>query len=247
MASKRERVKIWGGQRASPANTTVRILIIEDERKMARFLERGLKEERFAVDVAGDGEEGLYLAQANPYDLIVLDVLLPRKDGFEVLRELRAGGSQARVLVLTARDAVQDRVQGLELGADDYLTKPFAFAEFLARVRALLRRGRDTGPVRLQAADLVLDPKTRRVHRGQTRISLTAKEFAVIEYLLRQAGEVVTRTQLAEHVWDENFDSFSNVIDVTVYHVREKIDRGFAPQLIHTVRGVGYVLKTSVD
>jgi DNA-binding response OmpR family regulator len=149
--------------------------------------------------------------------------------------------------MLTARDAVQDRVQGLEAGADDYLVKPFAFAELLARVRALLRRGRDTGPVRLEVADLVLDLKTRQVRRGQTSVSLTAKEYAVLEYLLRQAGEVVTRTQLAEHVWDENFDSFSNVIDVTVYHLREKIDRDFAPQLIHTVRGVGYVLKPAPD
>ena len=225
----------------------MRILIIEDEKKMARFLERGLQEERFAVDVAHDGEEGLYLAQVHPYDLILLDVLLPRKDGWQVLRELRTGGSSARVLMLTARDGVSDRVRGLEEGADDYLTKPFAFAELLARARALLRRGRDLGPVKLQAADLVLDLKTRKVRRGQTLISLTAKEYAVLEYLLRQAGEVVTRTQLAEHVWDENFDSFSNVIDVTVYHLREKIDRGFAPSLLHTVRGMGYVLKASPD
>ena len=225
----------------------MRILIIEDEKKMARFLERGLQEERFAVDVAHDGEEGLYLAQVHPYDLILLDLLLPRKDGWQVLRELRTGGSSARVLMLTARDGVSDRVRGLEEGADDYLTKPFAFAELLARARALLRRGRDLGPVKLQAADLVLDLKTRKVRRGETPIMLTAKEYAVLEYLLRQAGEVVTRTQLAEHVWDENFDSFSNVIDVTVYHLREKIDRGFKPPLIHTVRGIGYALEATPD
>ena len=197
------------------------------------------------MDVATDGEEGLFRAQSNGYDLIVLDVLMPKKDGFQVLRELRAAKCRARILMLTARDSVEDRVQGLEGGADDYLIKPFAFAEFLARVRALLRRGAEDGPVFLRALDLTLDLKTRKVSRAGKPVTLSAKEFSVLEYLLRHPDEVVTRTQLAEHVWDENFDSFSNVIDVTVYHLREKVDRGFQPALIHTVRGVGYVLKAT--
>ena len=224
----------------------MRILVVEDEKKVARFLDRGLKEERFAVDVASDGEEGLFRAQSNDYDLIVLDVLMPKKDGFQVLRELKAARCRARILMLTARDSVEDRVQGLEGGADDYLIKPFAFAEFLARVRALLRRGAESGPVSLQALDLTMDLRARKVTRAGKPLTLPAKEFAVLEYLLRHPDEVVTRTQLAEHVWDENFDSFSNVIDVTVYHLREKIDRGFKPTLIHTVRGAGYVLKTQI-
>jgi DNA-binding response OmpR family regulator len=226
----------------------MRILVVEDERKVARFIERGLKEERFAVDVAPDGEEGLFLALSNNYDLIVLDVLMPKKDGFQVLRELRAGKCRARILMLTARDSVVDRVQGLEGGADDYLIKPFAFAEFLARVRVLLRRGTtEDSPVSLSALDLMLDLKTRKVTRAGKPVALSAKEFGVLEYLLRHPDEVVTRTQLAEHVWDENFDSFSNVIDVTVYHLREKVDRDFQPALIHTVRGAGYVLKAAGD
>ena len=225
----------------------MRILVVEDERKVARFIERGLKEERFAVDVAADGEEGLFRAQSNDYDLIVLDVLMPKKDGFQVLRELRAAKCRARILMLTARDSVEDRVQGLEGGADDYLIKPFAFAEFLARVRALLRRGKEDGPVSLRSLDLMMDLKTRKVSRAGKPVTLSAKEFGVLEYLLRYPDEVVTRTQLAEHVWDENFDSFSNVIDVTVYHLREKVDRGFQPALIHTVRGVGYVLKVAAE
>ncbi len=223
----------------------MRILVVEDERKVARFIERGLKEERFAVDVATDGEEGLFRAQSNDYDLIVLDVLMPKKDGFQVLRELRAAKCRARILMLTARDSVEDRVRGLEGGADDYLVKPFAFVEFLARVRVLLRRGAEDGPLLLRGLDLTLDLKTRKVTRAGRPVTLSAKEFGVLEYLLRHPDEVVTRTQLAEHVWDENFDSFSNVIDVTVYHLREKVDRGFEPALIHTVRGAGYVLKAT--
>lgn len=222
----------------------MRILVVEDQRKVARFIERGLKEERFAVDVAADGDEALFRAQSTDYDLIVLDVLLPKKDGFQVLRELRASKCRARILMLTARDSVEDRVRGLESGADDYLIKPFAFAEFLARVRALLRRGQGSDPVKLTAADLAMDLRTRKVTRGGREVTLSAKEFGVLEYFLRHLDEVVTRTQLAEHVWDENFDSFSNVIDVTVYHLREKVDRGFERALIHTVRGVGYALKT---
>ena len=195
------------------------------------------------MDVARDGEEGLYMAKANENDVIVLDVLLPKKDGFTVLRELRASGGRGRVLMLTARDSVADRVQGLDLGADDYLIKPFAFAEFLARIRALARRDGAESPRGLQVADVVLNFKTRSVTRAGKEIVLTPKEFGVLEHLMRHEGEVITRTQLAEQVWDENFDSLSNVIDVTVYHLREKIDRSFDPPLIQTLRGVGYILK----
>lgn len=220
----------------------MRILVVEDEKKVARFIERGLKEERFAVDVAHDGEAGLELALQNPYDLIVLDVLMPKKDGFQVLQELRLAGSKARVLMLTAMDSVDDRVRGLDSGADDYLTKPFAFAEFLARVRALLRRN-STEAGSLKVADLELDLKTRKVTRAGQPIFLSAKEFAVLEYFIKHKDQVITRTQLAEHVWDLHFDPMTNVIDVTVYHLREKVDRGFQPQLLHTIRGAGYVLK----
>jgi heavy metal response regulator len=220
----------------------MRILVVEDEKKVARFIERGLKEERFAVDVAHDGEAGLELALTNPYDLVVLDVLMPKKDGFQVLAELRAAARPCRVLMLTARDSVDDRVRGLDTGADDYLTKPFAFAEFLARVRALLRRGA-VEQTNLRVADLVLDLKARRVTRAGQPIFLSAKEFAVLEHFVRHAGQVVTRTELAEQVWDLHFDPMTNVIDVTVYHLREKVDRDFKPQLLHTVRGAGYVLK----
>ena len=220
----------------------MRILVVEDEKKVARFIERGLREEHFSVDVAGDGEEGLYRAREGEYDLIVLDVLMPKKDGFQVLTELRAAGCRSRVLMLTARAGVPDRVRGLEGGADDYLVKPFAFAEFLARVRALLRRSDDGDAVTLREGELEMDLKARKVQRGGQPVALTSREFRVLEFLLRHRGEVVTRTQLAEHCWDENFDSFSNVIDVTVYHLREKVDRGFTVPLIRTVRGTGYVL-----
>jgi len=221
----------------------MRILVVEDEPKVARFVERGLREEHFNVEVARDGEDGLHRALETDFDLVVLDVMLPGRDGFSVLRELRAAGRQPRVLMLTARDAVADRVRGLDGGADDYLTKPFAFAEFLARVRALLRRpeGSDTGLLTL--ADLTVDPRSRKVWRAGKAISLSAREFAVLEFLLRHTGEVVSRTRLAEAVWDENFDSFSNVIDVTMYHLREKVDRDHAPALIKTVRGAGYVIR----
>jgi two-component system, OmpR family, copper resistance phosphate regulon response regulator CusR len=221
----------------------MRILIVEDEKKAASFLQRGLQEESFVVDVAFDGDDGLFLAQSHPYDLLVLDVLLPKRDGFQVLQELRRQGNPCRVLMLTARDSLADRVRGLNNGADDYLVKPFAFAEFLARVRALLRRGQEEIPIVWRKADLTVDTRSRRVERGGRKIDLTTKEYAVLECLLRHQDTVVTRTQLAEQVWDMNFDSFSNVIDVTVYHLREKIDRGFAHRLIHTMRGTGYVCR----
>lgn len=222
----------------------MRILIVEDEHKVARFLERGLREESYAVDVARDGEAGLYLAQINDYDLIVLDILLPKKDGMQLLQELRAGGSTARVLMLTAKDGIRDRVRGLDAGADDYLTKPFAFEEFLARIRALLRRPTaQAAHSTLQVADLLMNLANRQVLRGDKQILLTTKEYALLEYLMRHPNRVVSRTEIGEHVWDQNFDPFTNVIDVYVHYLRDKIDKGFAVRLIHTVRGVGYILK----
>lgn len=221
----------------------MRILVIEDEPKVARFLERGLRQQSYAVDVARDGEEGLQLAGDHEYDLLVLDVMLPRRDGFSVLRELRQSRAHLRVLMLTARDGVQDRVRGLDLGADDYLVKPFDLDEFLARVRALLRRAATEAPLLLRYANLAVDPRTRAVRRGDKAIELTAKPFAILDLLLRRAGQVVSRAELAEHVWDQYFDPFSNVIDVTMHQLRDKVDRGFNPRLIHTVRGVGYVLR----
>ena len=221
----------------------MRILVVEDEPKVARFLERGLRQQSYAVDVAADGPEGLHLARENGYDLIVLDVMLPGIDGFSVLRELRRQQEQPRVLMLTARDGVHDRVRGLDLGADDYLVKPFDLDEFLARVRALLRRSGTDAPLLLTVADLELDPRTRSVRRAGQPVELTAKPFAILDLLMRRAGEVVTRAELAEHVWDRFFDPFSNVIDVTMHQLRDKVDRGFSPRLIHTVRGVGYVLR----
>jgi two-component system copper resistance phosphate regulon response regulator CusR len=221
----------------------VRILIVEDEPKVARFLERGLKQQAYAVDVARDGEEGLELTADHEYDLIVLDVMLPGRDGFAVLRELRVSRKSTRVLMLTARDGLADRVRGLDLGADDYLVKPFDLDEFLARVRALLRRASTEAPLMLRYADLELDPRTRRVRRGAKPIELTAKPFAILDLLMRRAGQVVSRAELAEHVWDRFFDPFSNVIDVTMHQLREKVDRGSSTRLIHTVRSVGYVLR----
>lgn len=221
----------------------MRVLVVEDEPKVARFLERGLRQQAYAVDVAVDGDEALQLAGDHEYDLIVLDVMLPRRNGFDVLQELRAAGQATRVLILTARDGLADRVRGLDLGADDYLVKPFDLDEFLARVRALLRRAATEAPLLLRCADLELDPRTRRVQRGGKPIELTAKPFAILDLLLRRVGRVVSRAELAEHVWDRFFDPFSNVIDVTMHQLREKVDRGSGPRLIHTVRGVGYVLR----
>src|SRR5574341_1084029 len=188
----------------------MRILLVEDEPNAARMLAKGLRQQTYAVDVAADGEEALYQASVNDYDLVILDVLLPLKDGFEVCCELRAAGSTTPILMLTARDAVQDRIAGLDLGADDYLVKPFDFHELLARVRALFRRGHALRPETLTVADLVIDTRAQRVRRGERRIELTAKEYALLEYLARRAGEVVSRADIAEHVWDESFDPFTN-------------------------------------
>ena len=225
----------------------MRILVIEDEAKLARCVERGLREEGYSVDVLSDGDSGLHAVKELDYDLVVLDVMLPGRNGFQVLRELRQAGKDTRVLMLTALDGVSERVQGLEEGADDYLGKPFAYAEFLARVKALLRRGRERESGRLTAGDLVLDRRTRQATRAGRLLSLTTKEYAVLEYLMQRQDEVVSRTALAEHVWDENYEPMSNTIDVTVYHLRQKVDRGFTARLVHTIRGAGYSLSMRRD
>lgn len=222
----------------------MKILIVEDEPKTGDYLRQGLGEAGFVVDLARDGLDGLHLALNGEYDLIVLDVMLPSLDGWGILQTLRRGGHETPVLFLTARDQVEDRVRGLELGADDYLVKPFAFSELLARVRTLLRRGRTREPEVMRAADLELDLMRRRVTRAGQRIDLTAKEFALLELLLRRQGEVLPRSLIASQVWDMNFDSDTNVIEVAVRRLRAKVDEPFEPKLIHTVRGMGYVLET---
>ncbi len=221
----------------------MKILVVEDEPKTGDYLRQGLSEAGFVVDLARDGRDGLHLALTEIYDLAVLDIMLPGLDGWALLRALRQAGKEMPVLFLTARDAVDDRVKGLELGADDYLVKPFAFAELLARVRTLLRRG-GTGAQadRLQVADLVLDLPRRRASRGGQRITLTNKEFALLELLARRQGEVLPRSLIASQIWDMNFDSDTNVIDVAIRRLRAKIDDDFEPKLIQTVRGMGYTL-----
>jgi DNA-binding response OmpR family regulator len=216
--------------------------LVEDEPAAAIMLAKGLREHTFAVDVAPDGETALEQEYLNDYDLIILDVMLPRKDGFEVCRQLRSGGSTIPILMLTARDAVENRIEGLDAGADDYLVKPFDFHELLARVRALLRRSPSLRPDLLSIADLTIDTRAQQVRRAGASIELTAKEYALLEYLARRAGEVVTRSDIAEHVWDENFDPFSNLIEVYIQRLRRKIDEGHDVKLIRTRRGAGYVL-----
>jgi two-component system OmpR family response regulator len=221
----------------------MRVLVVEDEVKMAGLLRRALEEEGYSVDVAARGEDALWLGTENTYDAIVLDLMLPDLDGFEVSRRLREAGRWSPVLMLTARDAVADRVAGLDAGADDYLTKPFSFAELLARLRALMRRGAGERPSVLRVGDLELDPARRTVSRDGTRIDLTAKEFALLEYLMRHPGEVLTRTQLIEHVWDFAYDGDSNVVDVYIRYLRNKVDRPFGNDSIRTVRRAGYRLE----
>jgi len=221
----------------------MKILIVEDEQKTGDYLKQGLSEAGFTVDLARDGTDGLHLALTENYDLLVLDVMLPGLDGWQVLQRVRQENKQMPVLFLTARDQIKDRVKGLELGADDYLVKPFAFSELLARVRTLLRRGKSKEPELLQAADLELDLVRRRVTRAGNRIELTAKEFALLELLLRRQGEVLPRSLIASQVWDMNFDSDTNVIEVAIRRLRAKIDDDFEPKLIKTLRGMGYVLE----
>jgi len=221
----------------------MRILVIEDEKKIADFIKRGLKEEGYAVDVAHDGENGAFLARTSTYDIILLDLMLPKKDGMTLCRELRAGKMAVPIIMLTAKDAVKDKVTGLDAGADDYLTKPFAFEELLARIRALLRKKSPEQASKLRVGDLSLDLHTHKVERGGREIELTSKEFALLEYLMRNAGSVVTRTMISEHVWDIDFDTFTNVIDVYINYLRNKIDSGAGKKLIQTVRGRGYILR----
>ena len=225
----------------------MRILLVEDEPDAAQMLAKGLREQSYAVDVATDGETAVYQAGVNDYDLVILDVMLPLKDGFEVCRELRVEGLTFPILMLTARDAPPDRVVGLDMGADDYLTKPFDFHELLARLRALLRRGPALRPETVEVADLSIDMRARRVSRGARQIELTAKEYALLEYLARRAGEVVSRAEIAEHVWEENFDPFSNLIEVYVQRLRRKIDEDHTPKLLRTRRGEGYVLASAKE
>jgi heavy metal response regulator len=220
----------------------MRILVVEDEIKVANFIKKGLEEEHYAVDTAHDGESGLYLSEVNDYDLIVLDLMIPKIDGLEVLRKIRSHKNNVPILVVTAKDSTEDIVKGLDSGCDDYLTKPFEFKVLLARVRALLRRERaDAEPV-LKLADLALSPVTHKVTRGGKEIELTSKEYALLEYFMTNPNRVLTRTMISEHVWDYHFDSMTNVIDVYVNYLRKKIDKGFEPRLIHTIRGVGYIL-----
>jgi two-component system OmpR family response regulator len=221
----------------------MRVLVVEDTLKMAGLIRRGLVEEGHAADVAPNGEDALWMAEAHPYDAIVLDVMLPGLSGFETCRRLRNAGVWSPVLMLTSRDAVEDRVAGLDAGADDYLTKPFTFSELLARLRALVRRGAHERPAILRSGDLALDPASRRVTRGRVVVELTAKELALLEYFMRRPGEVLTRSRIIEHVWDFGYDGDSNVVDVYVRYLREKIDRPFRRDTIETVRGSGYRLR----
>jgi DNA-binding response OmpR family regulator len=221
----------------------MRILVIEDEKKLAGFIKRALVEDSHAVDVAADGDEGSFLTGSQAYDLVILDLLLPRKDGLTILREMRDAGKATPVLILSARGQVKDRVKGLDLGADDYLGKPFSLDELRARIRALLRRGSEAGTSTLKLADLSMDLLRREVKRGGEEIRLTPREYALLEYLMRHPNRVLTRTSIAEHVWDYSFDWQSNVVDVFVNYLRRKLEGEGRPKLIHTIRGVGYMIK----
>ena len=225
-------------------STDMRILVVEDDTRLATVLARGLRKQAFAVDLAENGDDALFLAQTNTYDIIILDVMLPGRDGFAICRQLRADGCSVPVIMLTARDSVEDRVAGLELGADDYLTKPFDFTELVARVRALSRRRQVYRSPELTVGDLTLNTAARSAWRGDRQIELTTKEYAVLEYLVENAGRVIGRAEIAEHVWDENYDAFSNVIDVYIRRLRQKIDEGCDVRLIRTRRGAGYVVTT---
>jgi two-component system copper resistance phosphate regulon response regulator CusR len=225
----------------------MRLLLVEDEPRVARFIAKGTREQGYAVDIASDGEEALYKASITDYDLIILDVMIPSKNGFQVCKEIRSQGMKQPVLMLTARDGIDDRVTGLDCGADDYLAKPFDFKELLARVRALLRRAKEVRPETLQIADLTINTASHTVTRAGRNIPLTAKEYSLLEFFVLRAGTLVGRGDIAHHVWDENFDPFSNVIDVYVRRLRIKIDEGFGRPLIHTRRGEGYFFSADTD
>lgn len=218
----------------------MRILIVEDDKKVAAFLQKGLREEQYAVDVCRNGEDAVYEAQVNPYDVIILDIMLPGKDGFTICKELRENNVLTPILMLTAKDSLEDKIIGLSEGADDYLTKPFSFEELLARIRALLRRNQDYKTGLLKVADLELDPLRRTVQRGGTPITLSGKEYALLEYLLRNKGIILSQSKIIDHVWDRNYDGTSNLINVYINHLREKIDKDAEVKLIKTVRGQGY-------
>jgi two-component system copper resistance phosphate regulon response regulator CusR len=225
----------------------MRILIAEDDKQVAGFLKKGLKEEQYAVDVCYDGEEALFQAQVNDYDLIILDVMLPKKNGYAVCKEIREEGNLTPILMLTVRDQLEDKVRGLQEGADDYLTKPFAFEELLARIKALLRRTQDYKTKTLKVGDLELDPVSRKVSRAGKSITLTGKEYALLEYLMRNKGRIITQAMIIDHVWDMNYDGLSNVVNVYINHLREKIDKEFSRKYIHTLRGSGYKIDEEIE
>jgi len=220
----------------------MRILLVEDDRRIARFVAKGLREQSYAVDVTGDGDDAFYKASVNDYDAAILDVMIPGRDGFQLCRDMRSSGIAVPVIMLTARDTVLDRITGLDSGADDYLIKPFAVTELLARLRALLRRGQVVRPATIHIADLLLDTRAQKATRSGRELSLTSKEYALLEYLAREEGRVVSRAEIAEHVWDENFDPLTNLIDVHINRLRRKVDNEFSTKLIHTRRGSGYIL-----
>jgi heavy metal response regulator len=221
----------------------MRVLFVEDDKNIAHFVKKGLEENYLTVDMAYDGEEGLYLASHERYDLLILDIMLPKMNGIGILKSIRERGINTPVIFLTAKDTERDIVQGLNVGADDYMVKPFSINELLARVRAILRRGKTELVSELTVADLTMDSKTHKVFRGGRRIDLTPKEYALLEYLMRNEGQVLTRTMISECIWDYHFDSLTNVVDVHIYHLRNKIDKYFKPKLLHTIKGVGYVLE----
>jgi heavy metal response regulator len=220
----------------------MRILLAEDDQRIANFVSKGLRENSYAVDSVNNGEDALYQVSINNYDLIILDVMMPLRDGFEVCQELRKGGNKTPILMLTARDAIEDRISGLDFGADDYLIKPFEFGELLARLRALLRRSSEVRPPKIVVADLEIDTVSQKVWRSGNEILLTTKEYSLLEYLAREKGKVIGREEISTHVWDESFDVFSNLIEVYINRLRAKIDQDFTPQLIQTRRGAGYIL-----
>ncbi len=221
----------------------MRILLVDDDKKLAGYLKKGLVEEQHAVDVFYDGISGAFWAKENDYDIIILDIMLPGKDGIEVCRELRAKHIVTPIIMLTARDAVEDKIKGLDVGADDYLAKPFSFGELLARIRALLRRSQQYKTQTLQVADLELDPGSHKITRAGKEIALTGKEYALLEYLMRNKGRVVTETNIIDHVWDMQAEPFTNVVNVYIHYLRNKVDKGFEKKLIHTVRTIGYVMR----